>query len=457
MKRIILTMNEDFKYQIIKELVDHNGNKARAALKLNLSTRQINRLIKNYHNKGKAAFVHGNKGRKPVNCLTTEINNKIVTLYRTKYQDFNFMHFTQMLNELEGIKVSYSTVYSLLSQAQINSPKIWRKTKKNRAKAKKKLAQSKELPAAAVSHEIPLEDAHPRHERKKYIGEEIQMDASEIVWFGNKKASLHLAIDNASGMIVGAYFDWQETLNGYYHVFKQILEDYGIPLLFKTDNRTVFNYESKSDKSEHKDVLTQFGYACKSLGVDLTTTSVSQAKGQVERANQTFQGRLPQELRINQITTIDRANKYLREVFVPNFNKQFGTLGLKSVFETSPSSEKINYTLAVLALRKFDSGSAIKYLNKYYQALNNRSERICFMKGTKALVINAFDGQKFVSVDNKIFALEEIQANAKTSPEIDFEKPKKARKKYIPPMSHPWKHTSFVKQQKKAHQYHQYV
>lgn len=304
---------------------------------------------------------------------------------------------------------------------------------------------------------IPLEDAHPRHERKKYMGEEIQMDASDIIWFGNKKASLHLAIDNASGMMVGAYFDWQETLNGYYHVFKQILENYGIPLRFKTDNRTVFNYESKSDKSEHKDVLTQFGYACKTLGADLITTSVSQAKGQVERANQTFQGRLPQELRINHIETIEEANKYLREVFVPKFNKQFGTSGLKSVFEASPNSEKINLTLAVLASRKFDSGSAIKYLNKYYQATNENSERICFMKGTQALVINAFDGQKFISVDEKVYALEEIQANAKISPEIDFEELKKPKKKYIPPMSHPWKHLSFVQQQKKAHNYHQYA
>lgn len=79
------------------------------------------------------------------------------------------------------------------------------------------------------------------------------------------------------------------------------------------------------------------------------------------------------------------------------------------------------------------------------------------MKGTSALIINAFDGQKFISVDEKVYALEEIQANAKTSPEIDFKEPKKTKKKYIPPMSHPWKHASFVRQQEKAHKYHQYA
>lgn len=97
----------------------------------------------------------------------------------------------------------------------------------------------------------------------------------------------------ATGNLVGAYFDWQETLTlkAYYHVYEQILVNYGIPLRFKTDNRTVFNYETAKTKAEHKDVLTQFGYACKTLGTDIVTTSVSQAKGMVERANQTVQSR----------------------------------------------------------------------------------------------------------------------------------------------------------------------
>ena len=61
----------------------------------------------------------------------------------------------------------------------------------------------------------------------------------------------------ATGNLVGAYFDWQETLKAYYHVYEQILVNYGIPLRFRTDNRTVFNYETAKTKAEHKDVLTQ--------------------------------------------------------------------------------------------------------------------------------------------------------------------------------------------------------
>ncbi|MDK6218073.1 ISNCY family transposase, partial [Escherichia coli] len=119
-------------------------------------------------------------------------------------------------------------------------------------------------------------------------------------------------------------------------------------------------YETAKTKSAHKDVLTQFGYACKTLGVDLKTTSISQAKGMVERANQTVQSRLKPELRLASVKTIEEANKYLIEQFVPNFNKKFGNKTRKgwSIFEVAPSERKINYTLAVLSGRVFDSGSA---------------------------------------------------------------------------------------------------
>ena len=117
----------------------------------------------------------------------------------------------------------------------------------------------------------------------------IQMDASLEVWFGSKKSYLHLAVDDASGSLVGAYFDRQETLQGYYHVFYQILTNYGIPHLFYTDRRTVFDYKSKKSLSIEEDTFTQFGYACQRLGVNIETTSIPQAKGRVERMFQTLQ------------------------------------------------------------------------------------------------------------------------------------------------------------------------
>ncbi len=158
------------------------------------------------------------------------------------------------------------------------------------------------------------------------------------------------------------------------------MTNYGIPYKFITDNRTVFNYMSLNPdkRTSDKDALTQYGYACKQLGVDLETASVSQAKGLIERDNGTFQGRLVQELRLNNITTIDEANSYLTEVFIPKFNAKFA-LNYKifeSVFEQSPSTEKNNYTHAVLTPRKIDNGNSIKYYGQYYQPyLNSKLKR----------------------------------------------------------------------------------
>lgn len=167
---------------------------------------------------------------------------------------------------------------------------------------------SEEQINTTVNHAIALEDFTSRCEKPKYFGEIIEQDGSKLVWFASIKTCLHLVIDKATSTIVGAWFDYQETLNGYYHVLYQILTNYGIPYKFFTDNRTVFNYISlNSDKrTSDKDVLTQYGYACKQLGIDLETASVSQAKGLIERTNGTFQCRLVQELRFEKLLLLKK-------------------------------------------------------------------------------------------------------------------------------------------------------
>ena len=466
MRKVELRMNEQEKYEVIKELVDHNGNKNRASKKLDLSRRQIDRLIIKYKEKGKAGFVHGNRTRKPVNALDNSISEDIILLYKTKYYDFNFSHFKEFLKKDENIVVSYDFIYKNLTKAGILSPKARKKTK--REFKKKQLLEEKKINNAMsdeqinyiVNHEIALEDSHPRGEKPKYFGELIEQDGSIHEWFGGFKTCLHLAIDKATSTIVGAYFDKQETLNGYYNVFHQILINYGIPYKFLTDNRTVFNYMSLNPdkRTSDKDVLTQYGYACKQLGVELETTSVSQAKGLIERTNGTFQGRLVSELRLNNITTIDKANKYLIDVFVPYFNNRFALdyKKFESVFEQAPVEEKINYTLAVLTPRKIDNGNSIKYQNKYYQPyLNNQLK--CFIPKTDCLVIKAFNGDLLVTIDEQVLELKELSRNERFSKEFDEVPLTKEKKKYIPPMTHPWKLSSFLKQIEKSHNQHQYA
>lgn len=466
MRKVELRMNEQEKYKVIKELVEHNGNKNRASKKLGISKRQIDRLIIKYKEKGKSSFIHGNRGHIPSKALDKSISENIILLYKNKYYDFNFNHFKSFLETKENIFVSYKFIYNVLTKEGILSPKAKKRTKREFAKQKllkeKKidLAMNDELINTIISHEINLEDSHPRGEKPKYFGEIIEQDGSIHLWFGEKKTCLHLAIDKATSTVVGAWFDYQETLNGYYHVLYQILTKYGIPYKFFTDNRTVFNYISLNPdkRTSDKDVLTQYGYACKQLGIDLETSSVSQAKGLIERTNGTFQGRLVQELRFNNITTIEEANKYLDEVFVPNFNKEFALDYKKfpTVFEASPSDEKINYTLAILTPRKIDNGNSIKYQNKYYQPyLDNKLK--CFMPKTECLVIKAFNGELLITIDEQILDLKELNRNERFSKEFNEKDEVKERTKYIPPMTHPWKLASFKKQLQKAHTNHVYA
>ena len=467
MRKVELRMKEQKKYEVIKELVEHGGSKERAALKLGITIRQVNRLIIIYKERGKEGFVHGNRSRKPATTLNKSLSEDIILLYKTKYQDFNFSHFKEYLEEEENIKVSYKFIYDTLTKEGILSPKARKRTikeyiKQQLLKEKKiNLAMSEKQINEIVNHEINLEYSHPRGEKPKYFGEIIEQDGSIHLWFGDKKTCLHLAIDKATSIIVGAWFDNQETLNGYYHVLYQILNNYGIPYKFLTDNRTVFNYMSLNPdkRTSEKDVLTQYGYACKQLGIDLNTTSVSQAKGLIERTNGTFQGRLVNELKLNGITTIEEANKYLTEVFVPKFNSKFAMdyHKFKSVFEIAPSEEVINYTLAILTPRKIDNGNSIKYKNKYYQPyLNNEIK--CFLPKTECLVINAYNGELLVAIDEQVLELKELSRNERFSKEFDEEVvEKQEKKKYIPPMTHPWKIEYFKNQIEKAHTQHVYA
>ena len=466
MRKVELRMNEQEKYKVIKELVEHSGNKNRASKKLGISRRQIDRLIIKYKENGKSSFIHGNRGHIPAKALDKSISENIILLYKNKYYDFNFNHFKKFLEMKENIFVSYKFIYNVLTKEGILSPKAKKRTKREFTKQKllkeKKidLAMNDELINTIISHEINLEDSHPRGEKPKYFGEIIEQDGSIHLWFGEKKTCLHLAIDKATSTVVGAWFDYQETLNGYYHVLYQILTKYGIPYKFFTDNRTVFNYISLNPdkRTSDKDVLTQYGYACKQLGIDLETSSVSQAKGLIERTNGTFQGRLVQELRFNNINTIEEANKYLDEIFVPAFNKEFALDYKKfpTVFEASPSDEKINYTLAILTPRKIDNGNSIKYQNKYYQPyLDNKLK--CFMPKTECLVIKAFNGELLITVDEQILELKELNRNERFSKEFNEKDEVKERKKYIPLMNHPWKLASFKKQLQKAHTNHVYA
>ena len=445
-------MDEQKKYEVIKALADHpNGNKDRAALTLGCTKRHINRMLAGYRREGKAFFVHGNRGRKPATTIPEETRNTVVDLYRNKYYQANFRHYTELLEERENIRISPSSVAKILEAESILSPRVTKARKKRIKKElliKQENASSKKEADAIQANLVAVEDAHSRRPRCAYFGEMQQMDASPYEWVPGQTWHLHLAIDDATGTVTGAWFDTQETLSGYYHVFHQILTNYGIPYQFFTDRRTIFTYKQKNSPSLDEDTYTQFAYACKQLGVLLESSSVPQAKGRVERLNQTLQSRLPVELRLAGITTIEGANEFLHS-YIKKFNAKFSLPihHTKSVFVEQPSDETINLILAVLNERTVDCGHCIRFQNQHYRMLDNRGLQVHYRNGTKTMVIQAFDGSLYCCVNDKeIYALEKVPERYPSSKNLDAEQPaQKPKKKYIPPMNHPWRRSAFRK------------
>jgi transposase len=442
-------MDGQQKYELIKNLVDHGGNKNRAAIALDCSRRTIDRYIAGYRTEGKAYFIHGNEGRKPVNAMDEKLKADIVDLYFNKYCDANFSHFTQLLLSEESIAVSESLVRHILTASEILSPKATRKKRREfKKRLEAKLAGTKNTKEVnkIKSQIIAVEEAHPRRPRCSRFGEMIQMDASLHFWIPGQKWTLHLAIDDATGTVVGAWFEEQETLRGYYNVLHQILIKHGIPYMFYTDRRTVFEFRKSGSQDSADDSFTQFSYACKQLGIQIETTSIPQAKGRVERLIQTMQSRLPVELRLKGVNTLEQANEFLAD-FIANYNARFALRPdfMPSVFETQPSQEKIDLTLAVITERTVDGGHSLRFDNKFFRTLNKTGEPIHLRKGTKGLVIRSFTGSLFYSIDDRVLALEEIPSHERSSRNFDSGLPAiKPKRINIPAPNHPWRLRSFA-------------
>ena len=452
MRKVVLTVSEDYTYQIIKDFVHHrkDRNFNRLCLKLGCSKRTAQRKIAGYKRDGKEFFHHKNHHNKPANTISKEVREKIVSIYNTQFYDANFTHFRELLMRYypEIPTVSLSTIRNIFKEVDILSPKAHKATKRRLKQKDKKQLSLKE----PIQFEQPQESTspHPRRERSKYAGELVYIDASPHKWFGGVVTSLHAAIDDSTGTVLGAYFAEQETLQGYYQMYAQILRNYGIPAAFHTDGRTVFEYKKAGVRKTTNDTPTQFTYACQTLGTAVIPSYTAEAQGKVERLFQTLQSRLPIELRLAGVTTIEQANEFLLKTFLPDFNKEFAATikDTTSVFEPQLSENTINFTLAVLDHRTVDKGHSICYHNQYYRFLKKDGSQAYLRTKQNVLVIKALDGNLYASCKDVTYALEPIPAHKALSREFDTpttDNPMKTtHKPYIPPMRHPWRIERFL-------------
>jgi transposase len=373
----------------------------------------VNRLKKAYAEKGASAFDHGNKGKARPWKTDAETEERIAVLYKAKYEGFNFRHFLEKLNEEEGISITYKPLHRILTAAGFKSPKR-HKSRKEKVK-------------------------HPSRPRRQCFGELLQIDASIHNWFGDPlpKATLHGAIDDATGTVMGLFFDREETLKGYYEMMWQILNKYGIPEAFYGDNRTIFEFRRLSEKNQtiDRDVHINFKRMCMQLGIELITTSVSQAKGRIERLWGTLQSRLISELRLRGVTTIDAANSYLPE-FMADYNRRFAVKPdlEASLFAPSPSPKEIDFYLSTEFQRVADNGSSFGFMGRRFQLVDDDGTIARIPTKTVIDIYVTRLGKRVAVFDGRLWDLVEIERR-QVEP-----KPKKAgRPPFVPGPNHPWR------------------
>ena len=433
---------DEKKLEIMKMVVDGEKSISWAAAKLKRSEKTIRRYRKELLENPNADLVHKNRGREPANKTDHEL---IWHLYCTRYYGLNITYFCEKLEENECIKISEGLVRLIFKEHDEFSVKAWHRTKnelRKRLRELKKLTKQQKEVLVQLEAEPYVRTTHPIQPRSKYFGEELQMDASIHLWFGTKKCALHTAIDDATGLIVGAWFDYQETRNGYYQITKQFLTKYGLPLLIKTDKRTVFEYKKKNDKDMAEDTMTQYQHVCQTLGIELQCSSSPQFKPRVERSYGTLQGRLPFELKEAGVTTIEEANAFLKK-YIQKFNEQFAIRkGIKSVW-VKVTKDQIDSALVTIAKRTVDCGNGIRLNNKYYGTFDSYGNQIFIKPKTKVSVITMMNGAVYAMHDDKLLAMDIIPERQKISDMMDFDMEKPSvRKKYIPPYDSIWRITN---------------
>jgi len=446
-----LNEKEQKKYEIIEKVVNNQITKKYAENQLDLSRKQINRLITVFNNEGKEGFIHRNRGKTNQNKKDLDMIKKIEELYLAEFFDYNFEAFYEEIEKKYNI--SYSVMYNAFLNDDIISPIAHKKTVKlYTEKMQNAIAKNNENQTSdkLLESKIELFKTRKLEQEKAYIrrssnlfafGQEVQMDACFKLWFGNIASALHLAVDKSTKKVLFGWFEYEEITRGYFIVLYHILINYGIPYKIKTDNRSSF---STNRKVKNEFNTTQFAQICKQLGILLDTTSNAVSKANVERENGTFKNRLIAELRHENIVDIDVANKYLNEVFIPKMNKKFSydvNEETSMMKKNDYSDEDLNLIISEKFTRIIDNASSVSFKGKYYIPVDiDTGEIVTYKHRTECTVIVAYDTSYWCKIEGNYYMLHELTKR----PVIIENKGNEGvtqipKTKYIPPISHPWR------------------
>jgi len=350
---IVMSNEEINQVEIFEKLVRKEIKQKKAAEILDLSVRQIKRKLHAYKISGAKALVHKARGKVGNRKIPQDKVAVSMDIIREKYWDFGPTLAHEKLVEDHGCKLSLATIRN-----EMISVGLWKPSRRRKA------------------------HVHQLRERRACFGELVQLDGSPHHWFEGRAEScnLNVMIDDATG-IPFLDFSVVETTQDYFRLAEQYFLAYGLPRAIYADKHSIFRINTptnldyiKPSKNNQYEGLTQFGRACKELNIELIFASTAQAKGRVERINQTLQDRLVKEMRLNNISSIAQANSFL-----PDFTKQFvqkfsvqpkSNINMHRKLNKNSNLEKI---LCIKETRTLSKNLTLQYNSTIFQIKTNRS------------------------------------------------------------------------------------
>lgn len=290
---ITMSMREIDRLKTIQQVVDGNLRASTAARRLDLTRRQVNRLIKRFEEEGPVGLISRQRGQPGHHKLPADLSSMALSIIRDRYDDFGPTLACEKLREVHGIVIGKETVRQLMMDAG-----LW-------------------IPRRLRSPTI----YQPRN-RRHCVGELIQIDGSDHRWFEDRAppCTLLVYIDDATSRLMHLHFTYSESTFSYFEATRRYLELHGKPQAFYSDQASVFRVNQPNATTGEG--YTQFGRALYELNIESICANSSQAKGRVERANQTLQDRLVKELRLQGISTLAAANAFA-PTFIADYNRRF--------------------------------------------------------------------------------------------------------------------------------------
>lgn len=427
MDDIITMSNKELtRAEVMQRLVDKRIKQRQAALMLGLSLRQVKRLLRSFRQDGPTGLISKQRGKPSNHQLPPKIKVKAMKLVASRYSDFGPTLACEKLFELHQIKLSVETVRTLMIESN-----LWKARRARKPKI------------------------HQLRKRRSCLGELVQIDGSPHDWFEGRAplCTLLVFIDDATGRLLHLLFVDSESTFAYFDATSQYLCMHGRPLAFYSDKFSVFR--PTRPEILKGEALTQFARAMEELDIEIICANTPQAKGRVERVNQTLQDRLVKELRLRGIKSIEEANTYL-PLFIERFNEKFAVVPTSNTNAHRPllSTQDLNQILVVKQARVLSKNLTLSYNRVVYQIVSKRPAYT--MRKARVEVCESSSGEiriiyKGKKLDYRIHHENERQSGVKDSKQIAAELGLKvvnrSGKKYIPPQDHAWRRFNFGSKQ----------